>query len=204
MLLETFALALSNLKHRGVRSWLTLLGIIIGIAAVIALLSLGQGLQNAITGQFSGISADRLVLTNTETGFCPPGSTAVKKLNEHDRNLVEQVPNVISTIPRLIRITAVEYNREKHFIFTGSLPKEQESLDFIYTAFQIKTEEGKLLKASDRNVVLLGSEIGKDRHFGKEIHVGSRITIQGKEFEVAGILSRLGNLQFNNAIFMPE
>ncbi|MEK6825632.1 MAG: ABC transporter permease [Nanoarchaeota archaeon] len=201
---DTFKLALSNLKHRGIRSWLTLLGIIIGIAAVIALLSLGQGLQNAIRGQFSGISADRLVLTNAETTFGPPGSTAVNKLTEHDQKLVEQVPNVVSTIPRLIRVTAVEYNRERKFIFTGSLPKDQENLNFIYAAFQIKVSQGKLLKASERNMVLLGSEVAKEERFGKEIHIGTKLVIQGKEFEVAGILSRLGNLQFNNAIFMPE
>jgi putative ABC transport system permease protein len=201
---DTFMLALSNLKHRGIRSWLTLLGIIIGIAAVISLLSLGQGLQNAITGQFSGISADRLILTNTETSFGPPGSTAVHKLTSHDQKIVEQVPNVVSTIPRIIRIMGVEYNKEKKFIFTGSLPKDQESLDFIYSAFQIKTASGKLLRANDRGRVLLGSEIAKEQVFGKEIHIGSRLTIQGKEFEVAGILAPLGNIQFNRAIFMPE
>ncbi len=201
----TFLLALSNLKHRGVRSWLTLLGIIIGITAVIALLSLGQGLQNAITGQFSGISADRLVLTNAETSFGPPGSTAVKKLTDHDQNIVEQVSNVVSTIPRIIRVTGVEYNDQKQFIFTGSLPNDQENIDFIYSAFQIKAAEGRILKASERNSVLLGSDVGKETHsFDKKIRVGTHLKIQGRDFEVVGILASLGNVQFNHAIFMPE
>lgn len=204
MISEYAILALKNVRHRGLRSWLTLLGIIIGIAAVIALLSLGQGLQNAITGQFSGIAADRLVVTNTEAGFGPPGSTAVNKLTSHDRDVIEGVSGVVSTIPRLIRITRVAYNKQTNFIFTGSLPKEQEGIDFVYTTFQIKPASGRLLTANDRGKVLLGSDIAKESRFDKEIRVGTRLEIQGKEFEIEGILAPLSNLQFNNAIFMPE
>ncbi|MBM3233005.1 ABC transporter permease [Candidatus Pacearchaeota archaeon] len=203
-MVETLKLAMSNLRHRGVRSWLTLLGIIIGITAVIALLSLGQGLQNAITGQFSGIAADRLILTNAEAGFGPPGSTAVRKLTEHDQNVVDGISGVKSTIPRLIRVTSVDYNRQRKFIFTGSLPDRQEGIDFFYTSFQIKTKEGKLLKSSDKGEILLGSELAKERQFGKDIHAGTKLTIQGREFSVAGILAPSGNMQFNNAMLMPE
>ena len=201
---EYAVLALKNVRHRGLRSWLTLLGIIIGITAVIALLSLGQGLQNAITGQFSGISADRLVVSNAEAGFGPPGSTAVKKLTSHDQELIERVSGVVSTIPRLIRITTVEYNRQAQFIFTGSMPANAESLEFMYTTFQMNVASGRLLKASDRNVVLLGSDIAKETRFDKEIRAGTHLKIQGKEFEVIGILEPMGNVQFNQAIFMPE
>lgn len=207
-LLDTGVLALRNFRQRGMRTWLTLLGIVIGIAAIVALLSLGQGLQDAITGQFAGIAADRLVVTNAETGFGPPGSTAVRKLTEHDVRVIEGVPGVISTIPRLIRITAVEYNRRKQFIFTGSLPQEQEQIDFIYETFQLKAASGRLLKAGERGSVMLGSEFAthfaQESHFGKEIRVGTHLKIQGKDFEVAAILAPLGNVQFNFAMFMPE
>ena len=204
MRMDYFYLVLKNIRRRGLRSWLTLLGIIIGITAVISLLSLGQGLQEAITSQFSGIAADRLIVTNTEAGFGPPGSTAVRKLASHDQQLLERVPGVVLTIPRLIRVTSIEYNRQKQFIFTGSLPKEQEAIDFIYTTFQLKVTEGKLLKAGDRGVVLLGSEVAKETLFDKEIHTGTHLKIQGNDFEVVGILAPLGNVQFNHAIFMPE
>ncbi len=201
---DTLKLALGNLRHRGLRSWLTLLGIVIGITAVIALLSLGQGLEEAIADQFSGIAADRLVVTNAEAGFGPPGSTAVRKLTSHDQELIGRVPGVVSTIPRLIRVASVEYNQQKQFIFVGSLPKEQEAIDFIYTTFQINTAAGKLLKSSDLGVVMLGSEIAEEIQFDKEIRIGTHLKIQDKDFEVMGILAPLGNIQFNHAIFMPE
>jgi putative ABC transport system permease protein len=80
MIGDYFSLAFENIRHRGLRSWLTMLGIFIGIAAVVSLISLGDGLREAITGQFSDLSTDRLTIQNAGTGFGPPGSTAVKNL----------------------------------------------------------------------------------------------------------------------------
>lgn len=204
MLFDYIFLALRNLKRRGLRSWLTLLGIIIGIAAVISFISLGNSLEQAITGQFAALSTDRLVVTNAETGFGPPGSTAVKKLNEHDLELIEKVPGVASVIPRILRPVKIEYNKKVQFNFLGSLPEKQEHIDYIYTAFQIKADEGKLLGSDDMNVVLLGSDFRKHNFFNKEIRAGSKIKIQDKEFEVFGILKPLSSIQFNSAILMPE
>src|SRR3990167_4917358 len=103
MIKDNFLLALKNIKNRGIRSWLTMLGIFIGIAAVVSLISLGSGLQSAITGQFASIDPDKLTITNAETGFGPPGSTAIKKLNSNDLKVVENVNGVEYTVPRLIR-----------------------------------------------------------------------------------------------------
>ena len=55
MIGDFFSLALNNLKRRRLRAWLTILGIFIGIAAVVALISLGQGLKEAVTGQFGSL-----------------------------------------------------------------------------------------------------------------------------------------------------
>ena len=52
MVADYFTLAIRNVRRRGLRSWLTMLGIFIGIAAVVSLISLGQGLQDAINEQF--------------------------------------------------------------------------------------------------------------------------------------------------------
>ena len=89
-----------------------MLGVFIGIAAVVSLISLGDGLRTAITGQFSSLSADTLTLQNAGTGFGPPGSTVIKKLNEHDLKIVKSVSGVKLAVPRLIRIAKLEYNKE--------------------------------------------------------------------------------------------
>ncbi|MEK6927600.1 MAG: ABC transporter permease, partial [Nanoarchaeota archaeon] len=104
MIKDYLSLAFGNMKHRGIRTWLTMLGIFIGIAAVIALMTMGNGLREAITGQFSSLSADMLLVQNAETGFGPPGSTAVKKLDNHDLQLIESLNGINEVIPRLLRL----------------------------------------------------------------------------------------------------
>ena len=111
MIKDYFSLALKNLKHRGLRSWLTMLGIFIGIAAVVALISLGQGLQQAVTGQFSTLSIDKLIIQNSGTGFGPPGSTAIRKLTSHDLDLIKNIQGVKLATGRLIRMVKIEYNK---------------------------------------------------------------------------------------------
>ena len=60
---EFFGYAISNLRRRGLRSWLTVLGVFIGIIAVVALISLGEGMQTAINKEFETIGKDRLTIT---------------------------------------------------------------------------------------------------------------------------------------------
>ena len=69
MIEDYFTLALRNLLHRRLRSFLTILGIFIGIAAVIALISLGDGLQNAIAGEFAKLGTDKITIMATTGGF---------------------------------------------------------------------------------------------------------------------------------------
>ena len=64
MISEHIVFSIKNLKTRGLRSCLTMLGIFIGIAAVVALISMGNALQQAITGQFATLDVDKLIIQN--------------------------------------------------------------------------------------------------------------------------------------------
>ncbi|MBX4196733.1 ABC transporter permease [Candidatus Pacearchaeota archaeon] len=204
MIFDYFSLALQNLRHRGVRSWLTVLGIFIGIAAVVSLIALGQGLQEAITGQFNTLSADKLIIQSAETGFGPPGSTAAKKLNEHDLKIIESVKGINEVVTRLIRVMKVNYNKASQFEFVASIPQDDVKGKFIYDTFNLKTSSGKLITSSDKGKVVLGRDIAKGDSYGKEIRVGTHLIIQGKDFEVAGILKPAQSFQINSAILMLE
>ena len=190
-------LSFSSLKRRKLRSGLTMLGIIIGIAAVVALISLGDGLRTAVTGQFSTLSADKLTIQNAGTGFGPPGSTSVRKLTEHDVKLIEGVNGVDYVVPRMIRIAKFEYNNIASFRYIGDLPNDQKAADIIYGSFDAKIASGRLLKPGERGKILLGHSFENDQEFGKEIVPGRKIIIQGKEFEVIGILKESSSFQLN-------
>ena len=204
MLKDLFFISLNSMKKRKLRSWLTLLGIFIGIAAVVSLISLGDGLRTAITGQFGALSVDTLTIQNAETGFGPPGSTAITKLNDHDLKLIESVNGVKIVIPRLIRVIKTEYNREARFGYVGSLPDNKEQLDFIYENLNTKTKSGRLINLNDKGKVVLGSNFASEDMFNKRIEAGSKIIIQGKTFEVAGILKPGSSALLNGVVMMLE
>lgn len=202
MLTDYFKLAFKNLRHRGLRSWLTILGIVIGIAAVVALISLGTGLQTAILGQFGTLSVDRLTIQNKGTGFGPHGSTVVEKLTNHDMKVIESVQGVEYVIPRLIRVVKFEYNDVSSFMYVGDISETQEGVDGIYSSFSAKAEEGRLLQLGDEGKVLLGNDVANTERFGKELRVGKKVKIEGKEFEIIGILEKSSNFQMNSVIVM--
>ena len=204
MIFDYVFLAFNNVRKRGLRSWLTMLGIFLGIAAVVSLISLGNGLQEAITGQFAALDADKLIIENTGTGFGPPGSTAVRKLTEHDLDLIKDVSGVEFAIVRLIRATRIEFNDISRFTIAGSIPSEQDEIDIIYDSFNAEIESGRLLDEIDRGKVVLGNYFLDKNIFGKEVRVGSNINIQGKDFEVAGIMKKSGFIFLNDVIFMSE
>ncbi len=204
MFTDYLLLAIKNVRKRGIRSWLTMLGIFLGIAAVVSLISLGNGLQQAITGQFNTLDADKLLIQNTGTGFGPPGSTSIAKLTEKDLEIVESVNGVEFAIPRLIRVATVEFNKDSRFETVGSISPNKDHIKIIYDAINAELEAGRLLEETDKGKVVLGGDfLDKDR-YGKEIRVGTTLTIQGKEFEVIGILEKTGSLIFDSVILIPE
>ena len=197
-------LAIKNLKRRGLRSWLTMLGIFIGIAAVVSLISLGDGLQNAVTGQFNTLGTDKLIMTNAETSFGPPGSTSVRKLNDHDVDLIKQVNGVEDVIPRLLRMTQIEYNKIVGYSYSVSMPNNAKQFDLIYETINLDAEYGRLLEVSDKGKVLLGNDFAKTKIYDKDFNVGSRMKIQGKEFQIVGILKPASTFTINSAMIMNE
>ncbi|MBI3334465.1 ABC transporter permease [Candidatus Pacearchaeota archaeon] len=204
MFFDYFLLALKNLRKRGIRSYLTMLGIFIGIAAVVSLISLGNGLESAITGQFSSLDPDKLVVQSAETGFGPPGATAVKKLTEHDLDLVKSVNGVEFAIPRYIRTAEVNFNKKSIFQTITSLPEDSEEADIVYDVLNAEILDGKLLSSSDRKKVILGNAFTDEETFGKELEVGNKLLIQKETFEVIGILEKSGSFIIDSVIIMPE
>ena len=201
---DYFILAFGNLKHRGMRSWLTILGVFIGIAAVVALITLGDGLRTAITGQFSTLSADKLIIQNAGTGFGPPGSTVIKKITSHDVDVIQKISGIDEVVPRLIRMVKTEFNKEANFNYMTSVPNNEEEAQVVYDSLNVKTNDGRLLKPEDSGKIVIGSGIADENTFGKKISVGDKILIQGKSFEVTGILEKSSSFQLNQIIIMNE
>ena len=206
MIKDFFTISLNNLIRRKLRSWLTMIGIFIGIAAVVALITLGQGLQAAVTGQLGSMDADSLTVQNAGTGFGPPGSGVVEKLTEHDLKIIEKVKGVKYVTPVLIRMVTVRYNNAVSFEMMRGAPEEPEFYEKFYEAQSMETIEGRLLKKGDVGKVLLGNNFAEKTKFDKAVSSGKTIEINGRDFEVIGILKSSGSLMMNDAVvtFHPE
>src|SRR3989344_3810494 len=101
MIKEYILFSFSNLKSRRLRSWLTMLGIFIGIAAVVALIGLGEGLRFAINSQFGFLGTDILSVT-ASGGFGPPGTGVTNPLTDKELKEIKKVPGVEGAAGRIL------------------------------------------------------------------------------------------------------
>lgn len=205
MLKDYFKYAIGNLRKRKLRSWLTLIGIFIGIAAVVALIGLGDGLKNAISSQF-GISTTE-VLTIQASGFTgagPPGSGVVNPLTLDDVEAIKSISLVRSAIPRNVESGKLEFNDRVVFGFAFSIP-DGEDRKFSYETLDLEVEEGRLLRDGDIDKVVLGNNfITNSVGLDKPVHAGDTVIINDEKFEVVGIIAKKGSFIFDNAVQMNE
>ncbi|MFH1238048.1 MAG: ABC transporter permease [archaeon] len=198
-------LALKNLKHRGIRSWLTLLGIFIGVTAVVSLISLGTGLQAAVGAQF-GISSTQVISVQAGgiNSFGAPGSGAVNKLTTEDVDAIGRLSSVEMAISRIIGSGKMEFNNIFGFETLVSVP-DGEARKFAYEAMDLDVEMGRMLKDGDTDKVVLGYDFWKDEDsYGRAIVPGKSILIQDKKFIVVGILEKTGSFIFDNMVMMND
>jgi len=199
---DHFMLAFSNLKRRGLRSWLTMIGIFIGIAAVVGLISLGQGLQGAINQQFEQLGKNTVVITSKTVG--PPGTaTGNLALTTKDLNAVKSVRGVQDAVGILVRYTSQVFKNElKIEPVIGIDPKD---ISFFSAMQNFNVIEGRDLKPGDTFKAIIGNSYSVDGKVWKRgIIVGETINIAGQDFKVVGILDKTGNPINDAAIYVPK
>lgn len=197
---DAFKLAFSNLLHRRLRSWLTLLGIFAGIAAIVALISLGQGLQGAVNSQFGSLGVNTLSIQGAGSSFGPPGSNAVGVIDDNDIRLIEDIPGVEMAIGRYIQATTIESRDEIGTGFIASLPRGEKGAKLV-ELMNNKAEEGRIISGQDTTSITVGPSVKID---DEELEVGEKILINQETFRVAGVLKKTGNPISDNLILMSE
>jgi len=205
MIQDFFQLAFKNLKNRGLRSYLTILGIFIGILAVVSLISVGDGLKTAVNSQF-GISSTEVMTIQAGglNAYGPPGSGAVKKLTIKDLEEIKKVFNVKRAVRRNIPSGKLEFNDKVVFGVAASIP-EGEDRKFVYEQMELEVEHGRLLEDKDTTKILLGYNFYADKvGLDKSVKIGDKILVQDKKFEVVGIVEKKGSFIVDNAVFMNE
>ena len=199
MITDYFNYAFSHLTKRKLRSWLTMIGIFIGITSVVALISLGQGMRDAINAQFSGLGSDKIIIQGSGGGFGPPGSFTVDPITKDDKEVVDGVAGVDVTIGRLMRAVRIDYGDETDYEMVLSVPPDRKAIDLIVEVNNIKMLSGRMLSPSDKNKVIMGNA-----WIEKKIKLGDTIFINDKGFEVVGLMRKTGLPFIDGTVMLPE
>ena len=202
MFSDYFLLALKNLANRRLRSWLTMIGIIIGITAVVSLIGLGEGLREFVSGQFGEMGTDMLTVTATG-GFGPPGTAVVTPLTKDNADRISDIQGVDDSVGRLVRPTELEYNDIVAYGYAASIPYDDKR-KLVEDALNIEAESGRLLRDSDKDKVVVGNSLSTQNPFDEDITPDSTIEINKDSFDVVGILEKKGSFVIDSLIIMQE
>ncbi|HUS99124.1 MAG TPA: ABC transporter permease [Candidatus Thermoplasmatota archaeon] len=190
MLRDHVKLAFKNLRHRLSRSLLTLLGIAIGIMAIISLLALGEGMQQAVTGELSSLS-DVIIVSTGGGGFSSFGgggsTSAGEYFTQRDIAGIERLQGIKEVSTQLSGVGLAEYNGKTTVL---SLTGMEVSVMKLQYASQ-NLEAGEFLNEGEQNKIMIGYSIAHDT-FDADISVGGRIKINGQKFFVSGIFGKQG------------
>ncbi len=204
MIKTYFLFSLSNLRHRRLRSWLTMLGIFIGISAVVSLISLGEGLREAIKSQFGFLGTDILSVRAASSSFAGvPGAGSPNPLSSTLAEKINKIKGVKVAFNRYIDSITMEFNNRQVILPAVSIPGG-DTRKILEQMMNLKTEEGRLLKDGDGRKVLLGNNFKKENLFGKGIKVRDTVLINGMKFEVVGILKKKGSFLFDSGVIINE
>lgn len=179
MLKDFFFLAIRTVRQRKLRSWLTVIGIVIGITAMVALLSLGLGLERTIIQQVEGIfGVNTIMLMGGDEEVGP-----VPGLIDIDLDIVRQVEGVVAVAPiRSERGEVVKDELSERLLVVGLYPEMVTEFRAFIGEFPIA--EGRMLIAGDEGKAVVGYAVAK--RLG--VTPGATIEIEGQSFEVVGIM----------------
>ncbi len=197
MLTDYFLMAVNSISHRKLRSWLTVVGIIIGVASIISLITASRSLESTIESQFEQFGANRILIS--AKGFQGPGTLSQGLTNE-DVETIEKISGFKYIIPGLFRTSEVKLNKETKFALIMGLPSDK--FDVFFKDSGIEIRDGRNVKENEKFVALIGYRIAKDM-FSRELKVGNKIFINKQEFKIVGILEEIGNQQDDNHIHIP-
>jgi len=193
------------LFHR-LRSGLTALGIAIGVAAVVMLTSMGEGLNQFMVEEFSQFGTNNLRIAPGKPqtlGLGPGVLNTTRPLTVEDAEAVSRLPYVVAVNPARLGVEEVEANdRIRSATVFGSGPG-------VLAFISLDMQEGQFLPPDDptapRALAVIGSTIAQDLYGGK-IALGDRIRIGGSRFRVIGVLAPKGDvtgLNVDESVLIP-
>jgi putative ABC transport system permease protein len=207
VLTDSLTLAIRAISAQRLRSFLTLLGIAVGIAAVILLTSIGEGIHRYVLAEFSQFGTNVIGVhpgkTKTGGGAASGLPSSARPLSLEDAEALKRLPNVVAVTPSVNGNAEVAGNgRTRRVMVLGVGPQ-------MLTVFKGKVRSGSFLPEDEagtaRAQVVLGPKL-KHELFGVENALGARVRIGGLQFRVIGIMEPKGQflgIDLDDTAFVP-
>jgi len=206
--LETFRVAFEAILSNKVRSGLTMLGVIIGVMAVILLVSIGEGAQVYITKELTGMGTNLLVITpgktSTRGGFHPPSAGTVRKLTYDDSLALRRRAWLLTdAVPLVFGTGRIKYqNMGRDTMVIGTTPEFQRVRNlFIDTGSYVSQGDVD----SKAKIIVLGTKV-KEELFGSDNPLGKVVTLSDARYRVVGVMRKKGTslgMDIDDIVYIP-
>jgi putative ABC transport system permease protein len=179
MFKESIRMSWENIIHNKMRSFLTTLGIVIGIMAIIALITIVNGVMDSMIGQFTSLGSGTVTVSIT-------GTTAKKGLTDSELQAISGINGLSGVSPSVSTTADIVANGEK--VEKMSIEGKNDS---YFSRISDKLKEGRFLNPmdiADRNPVAVVDTTFADKHLAGGSAVGQVIIIKGVRYEVVGLM----------------
>ncbi|NTW06087.1 MAG: FtsX-like permease family protein [Peptococcaceae bacterium] len=189
-IMSSLKMAWQSLLANKMRSFLTMLGVIIGVGAVIIMVALGQGTASGITSRISSMGANLLTIS-AGGSFGPIKGSSTAQLTNSDLEAIKTLPLIQYVSAESSTTGTIAFGSETWSTsVNGTTPELMKIKNW-------ETVQGSFFKESDLNktsrVAVLGSTVASNLFTGNESPVGKTIKINGLSFSVIGLLSTKGS-----------
>lgn len=208
-LIYIFKSAVIGLKTHKSRSILTILGIVIGITAIILIMSLGEGMQNLILSQIQGQVGSKVIeiapgrQPKGPTDFLSIFSDSLKQKDLEALSKKNNVPHAEKIMPLVFGSESVAYGSETYQATLYGMT------DAATDMYDVSVGEGRFFTEEEvkgyADVVVIGSKVEEELSPNEEL-IGQKIKIKGKSFRVIGILEKKGQgmlIGFDETVIVP-
>ncbi len=205
MIEDYFRLAVDGIKQRKLRTWLTMMGVFVGIIAVVSLISLGQGLQKLIDDQFKAVGGDVLIVVPGGKGSFMAGGSGSDiisaKLHQSDLDVIKKVKGIDEAVGIFRSTGTLEVYDKKKSIPVFGLPTDLKSQKSLSKIDLYRVDDGRYIKQGSRYEAQIGVETcsGLDKKPG----VGDKIELEGHVFHIVGMNMKTGNPFHDAKVTIP-
>lgn len=179
---------------------MTILGVVIGIMLVVIILSLSDGIQNAISRQLQMFGSDLIFIFPGKETNPLVGLLGGQKFREKDLMKLKQIEDIKSVVPIEVKMMNIEYRGEKKSIIVHAAPWKG-MIEGFEQSQGVNLEKGRWPRDDRSNEAVLGY-LTFNKLFKNRVRLGDEIIVKSKRMKVVGYISEIGNQVDDNTVYV--